>query len=157
LTSRRACCAVALAASLLAGACGSDPANDRKEIRGTIEALQKAFARGDLAAACDAMTPDAHVHVGEAAHDAPKTCEKDIRMIYRGIRKAGLPDSAPRVTAVAVDGDRATARVVLGGGTSLAVPVAREDGEWKVDALYGDIPGGHQPDYFPAPGQEEES
>lgn len=131
-------CIVALGAPL-----GCAGGNDEAAIRAAVESTQRAFDRGDAGAVCRSLTRAARRHVTLAAHDPPTTCPRDLRLIQQGIRRAsggGIQTTARRVTDVRVDGDRATATVQFGEHASGAVPLAREAGQWKVDALYGGMP-----------------
>lgn len=148
---------VQLATAVVLSSCGGERQSDRQAIRSTVTSLQGALAEGDLAAACSELTEDAQRHVGDAGHDPPTTCERDLLLIYRSLEKGeGLREPARRkIASIAIDGDRAQVTVTANGGPAFAVPVAHEDGDWKVDALYGDIPGGSQDDNFINPGEGE--
>jgi ketosteroid isomerase-like protein len=140
---------------VLAGAlvgCG----DDREQVQAAVVDLQRAFVAGDLDRVCALLTPDARRHVGAIAHDVgldPRDrtpCRADLRIVVERARRS--PDWRARarraVGDVHVDGDSATATVTLGDGAESTVPLARVDGVWRVDAIYGDIPAGRVKDRF---------
>lgn len=137
----------ALIALALLPACGGD---DEQEIRSAIRDLQQAFARQDGPAICGALTEAGREHIGTLGHDPREPCGENIWMLLDPDAKADARETGrergPR--RIEVDGDRATVVVRLGPGSVGRVPLAKEDGEWKVDALYGDIPAGEQEDNF---------
>lgn len=139
---------VAALVALPIASCGGE--SDGKGIRTVVRELQTALAAGDLETACGLMTEDAHEHIGAAGHDPPKTCERDLVLIYKGLKKGGGLDryADRKIVRVERDGDRAQATLDVGQGGQVVVPLANGDGGWKVDALYGDLPAGQQEDNF---------
>lgn len=146
-TLRPAIALVVASLSLAAAGCG---ASDEERIRGAIADLQQAYADGDIGRACELMTRGAQRHLGEAAHDAPVTCVHDLRSMARGnaARRGARDITRPAVTGVRVSGDRATVTLRVGSSVVSHVPMRREDGDWKVDAIYGEIPGAEQKDSY---------
>ncbi len=154
LTPGRLVVAAIASVGLALGGCGGDdrsPEADRQEIRDVVREVQADFAAGDLAAVCESLTKDAQRHIGDAEHDPPTTCDRDIRLFAGGVSKGSgaVRPGSRSIERIAVDGDRATATVSLGGRDAASdVPLAREDGEWKVDGLYGGMPAGRQRDNY---------
>ena len=131
--------AIAVAAALGAGAaaCG----NDEEEVTRVVTDFQESFARGDVDGVCALLTDAAHEHVGGSGHDAPSSCRLDMRKVLDWMRIGGVrPERGRRIVDVQVDGDSATATVAVGGGDAIELPLARVDGEWKVNGVYGNIP-----------------
>ena len=98
----------------------------------------------------EALTDAAIGHLGSLGHGASRGCVRDLAAFSKAVDYSGGGREAtrPRVRSVSVDGDRAMATVAVVDGPSGEVPLAKEDGEWKVDALYGGIPAAEQRDKF---------
>jgi hypothetical protein len=149
-----ALCLLALGSPIVA-ACGDD-ASDEQQIADAVRGLQRSFASDDLHAACEHLTRAAQRHVGQAGHGRPGRCFEDVGaladMMAESRREAAAaigPRRVPKVTRIDVAGDHATARLTLGPRAVADVPLAHEDGRWKVDALYSDLPAAQQEDKFP--------
>jgi len=136
----------AVALGVAAAGCGSE---DRSP-RATIEEFQTAFATADFERACELVTPAAARHVGEAGHQLPTACPADMKLLALSFRRSRDERDAPQpqVRAVEVDGDRAVAVLALGAAARAHVPLARRDGEWRIDAVFGDLPAGRQRNPF---------
>lgn len=155
MARRRARLAVlaACVVAATAGGCGDESGgDDRAQIRAVIAHAQTAFARGDLRAVCEALTDAGRRHVGGIGHDilgdGPTTpCPQDLPVFYKSVKGGEGLGNAGRVKRIEVAGDTATATLIV-DGSSIAVPLAREDGDWKVDALWGGIPGAQQRDHY---------
>jgi len=144
--------AIAVAAiTALATGCGGDGGSDEDQIRTAVEDVQQAFADNDLEAACDRMTKAAQQHVGSIGHDPPAGCVKDLQAFAGFLKKGrtGAPNAHPAVTAVDIQGDRATARLRLGDAPPSEIPLRKDDGQWKLNALWGDLPAERQEDKYP--------
>lgn len=132
--------------ALGAASCGGGAEDDA---RAAISALQKAFADGDREAICAALTRDAQRHVGGMGHDGdagprPEDCAEDLPIFSDNVKEIVARD----VVDVRVEGRRAIATVEFGEGATGEVPLAREGGEWKVDALYGGVSAKDQEDSY---------
>ena len=140
------------AALVLFGAagCGDGVESDEEQIRGVFAEVQEAFAARDYDALCSATTVAAQRHVGYAGHEPPETCRRDMRQLVTMVREnpAGPAGVRPRLVSVEVDGDRALAVMQVGAAAPTRLPFAKEDGDWKADAMYGGIPAGKQQDKF---------
>jgi hypothetical protein len=147
--------AVALAVALL-GACGE---SDEEQIRAAVEGVQQAFVDGDLAEVCERLTEEGRRHIGGIGHDLgpdgepPEVtpCPRDLRVLAGGIQDSSRrwrENAARRIYGVRIDGDRATAEVEFERGVGGSLPLAREDGEWKIDGLYGGMPAEQQEDNY---------
>ena len=107
-----------------------NPPSDKTRIESTIESV----ATSEDPAYCESKVTTAYLEqtTGVRAPFADDRCEADA-----GRSSAESVD----VTAVAIDGDRATATVVNHGGSFdgsiLKVELIEEDGEWKLDRLVG--------------------
>ena len=129
---RRAAATAAIAALSL-GACGggkaTDGPSDEQAIRDTLTTYLGAVARGDSRAACARMADGARRDLVRSVRGA-RDC-RDAVVRYR----SGLTSEqrgqlrGAEVTAVRVDGDRATAKV-LGGAESGRL--LRRDGRWLI-------------------------
>lgn len=132
---------------------GCDQRSDEERIRDVVTAAQAALEAGDVDEVCSLLTAPARAHVASVAHgsDPSKTCATELVPIARAMRREARahPIPPPRVIAVSVDGDRAVARVRIAHGIATRVPFAIEDGEWRADALYGDLPAARQEDKYP--------
>lgn len=142
--------ALAIAASPVAIGCGGesaqDVAADRGAIRDVARSVQESFAKGDVAGVCRRLTKAAQVHVGNAGHGLPEGCPKDLRTFGGWVEKGSFVPG--RIVSTDVDGETATARMEF-RGSRIDVPFAQEDGEWKLNALYGSRPAQLQEDNYP--------
>jgi hypothetical protein len=109
----------------------------------TIDRLQRAFAARDYAGFCAWVTPPAARAAGQAAHGKATTCERDVRRLFGLIRKGGgwRHVNAPRVIDVVRQGSAATATVALDRRWRAQVALARRDGRWQLNGLFG-VPAG---------------
>lgn len=146
---------VTLVATAALSSCGGgDPDGDDEQIRAAIARTQEAFAAGKLRAVCASLTRDGQRQIGQLGHDLiggpPEPCPPELALIADGIRQNGGLGQAlrPRVVDIEVDGDKATAMVEFDRGGRGAVPLAKERGEWKVDALYGGLPSDRREDTY---------
>ena len=72
-------------------------------------------------------------------------CESAIEYLVIRSKRSGGFDSTRRAEVIGVEarGDRAVATVKFGDGPATAVPLVREDGQWKLAALpAAETPGG---------------
>lgn len=147
--------AVLLATACLLSACGdsgSDQSAERDQIEAVVRSLQGAVATNDGDRVCQTLSKAARIHVRGMGHDPGTSppCYFDVYMFIDGVRRApGWRERLRReVTDIAIDGDRATAKVDFGDGQSASLPFAKEEGQWKVDALWGGIPAAQQKDRY---------
>jgi hypothetical protein len=144
--------AITLAAVAAATGCGND---DEAEIRSVVATVQDDFAAGRLDAVCDSMTDAEREHIHALGHETPasrgRTCGQQLKaFLVDGIRTQARRTGAgpPEITSLEIDGDTALVTVEGPDGHSQAVPMARQDGEWKVNGLFGGIPAERQSDKF---------
>jgi hypothetical protein len=133
---------------------GSDSNADDEQIRAAIARTQKAFAAGNLRAVCASLTKDGQRQIGQLGHDIigapPEPCPPELALVADGIKQNGGLAQAlrPKVVSIEVDGNRAIALVEFDRRGRGAVPLAKERGEWKVDALYGGLPPDQREDTY---------
>jgi hypothetical protein len=146
-------CAVLCTSVLAATGCGDDsgaasPAADREEIGSLLTAAQRAYEREDFESVCKLLSPGARRQVGAAAGHPPADCRSGLAetSALAARRKSGVAPERQRVGRIAVHGDRAQALVSHSADVTLNVPLVREDGSWRIDAVYGDLPAGRQPE-----------
>lgn len=131
--------AVAQIAILALTGCG----DDRADVEATLRALQRDVSSQDLVAVCAAMAERSRRQLATVGHDPRGSgCEHDLGAMLGGIEPAILANGGvramakPRVVAVDVAGDRATARMASDSGP-MEVALVKEDGEWKLDNFFG--------------------
>jgi hypothetical protein len=147
--SRRAFVTLAVVALPLGGTgCGSY--EEAEAVRSTVEELQEAFAAGRYARVCDLMTEDARRHMGSAGHGGTSPCTSGLQQLSGGIGGEGgrRAWTTPLIAVTAVEGRRATAMALFGNGASTRLPLVKRGDGWRVDALYGGIPGRLQEDKY---------
>lgn len=146
---RAASTTLAIAACAALAGCGGDGRGgdgrgaDERAVAEAVRGYLAAVAERDGARACAHLTRNAQLGVFEfrrvhAAPDHPdEACAEVVRETAARLDEARLRDAA--VEEVAVDGDRATARVA--GAEAL---LRRVGGRWLIDAfgLAGDVGGG---------------
>lgn len=138
---------LALAAfALTPAACGEG--SDEEQIRAAVDELQTAFAERDLEGACATMTAAAQEHIRGLGHDKRPSCAAGLRLVYPSWRKGAKVrrGHVAAIASVTVRGSRATVTMLVASQARARVPFAREDGEWRIDALYGGIPAVRQED-----------
>lgn len=142
----RLCLAVALWAVVASVvACGG---NDEAAIRSAFEKLQAGFQTRDAAALCAVTTSAAQRHVGFAGHQRPETCERDMNGLLARVLSSPLVRPRPTIGRIEVDGDHASALISYGAGPPTRIPFAKDDGDWKADAMYGGVSATAQRDKF---------
>lgn len=123
--------AATLAAGLIAAGCGGsdDSSDDSSGPEDAVEAYVAAGQDGDGAAVCDLLT-DASVELLEqfSGDDCANVAAEGV---------ADVPDDFEIGTAE-VDGDTGTVPISA-QGEELDIPVANEDGEWKIDLTALDV------------------
>lgn len=146
--ARLAVVALALGGVAVGAGCGGG--DDSGRIRDVVVEVQRAFAENDYEAICAATTRAAQRHVGHAGHGSPATCRRGMRGFVEMVKENPVARGSgpPRVRSVNVDGDRGVAVVVLPNGAATRLPMAEEDGRWKLDAVYGGMPAGRQQDKY---------
>jgi len=129
---RRAGAATVVAVAVLTlGACGGGEGAppDDEAIRTTLTTYLGAVARGDARVACDQLGEGARRDLVRSVRGA-ENCQDAVRRYRSGITREQRDQlRAAKVTAVRVDGDRATAKV-LGGAESGRLQ--RRDGRWVI-------------------------
>jgi ABC-type glycerol-3-phosphate transport system substrate-binding protein len=113
-------------------ACGGSSESDEDKITSTIETA----ATSTDPAVCGETQTLAFMEqtVGETGKAAEKKCEEEAESGENNPEKV-------KVSAVAVEGEKATANAEFTGGNfdeqTLELALAEEDGEWKLDELTG--------------------
>lgn len=140
----------ALGSTLLAGCGGGrDASPERAAIRATLARFDRAQAGGDAKGTCHGLVaveeqgrievPGEHERdAGEEATGAAGACERALAVASASRR--ALKDVQVEVRSVAVDGDRATARLrtrlTRSDGSRLDQPAVRRlvrvDGRWRI-------------------------
>ncbi|HEX2161333.1 MAG TPA: hypothetical protein VHF88_05870 [Thermoleophilaceae bacterium] len=134
--------------------CGGGSGADEDEIRTTVRELQRAFVADQPGRVCGLLSRAARKHIRAMGHDlnpeASPPCDLDLYMFTEGIRKSPTWRERSRrpIDDIEIDGDRATAAVAFEDGRTAGLPFVREDGRWRVDALFGAIPAGQQEDNY---------
>jgi hypothetical protein len=122
---------------LLLGGCGGDDASAEREVRETVSGYFTALSSRDFAAACSALSPsfrrELTTYAARAFPDLGSPgCEPIAARIAaaNGERAVELQRRV-RVGEVALDGDRATARL----GPGQTAELRRIDGAWLIDTI----------------------
>lgn len=143
-----AACVAACAFTACGG--GGEGSAEHEQIEVAVQDLQHAFAEQDTERVCALLSRAGRKQIEAMGHGSSGPCYFDLYMFIEGVRKA--PDwrkrTAREVRDVVVDGDRATATVEFEDGQTASLPLVRERGSWRVDALYGGIPAGEQEDHY---------
>lgn len=114
------------------------PAESPHPVTSDIKKLRRAFLAEDIPGICRLLTDSAKHSAGIAVHSTPTTCTKDVRKLFKVIDKGNgwEYEGMPRVTGMTVKNGRATALMSL-GQRLIEVPMAKVDGEWKLDGFFG--------------------
>jgi len=148
--------AAALAAAVLLASCGGsdDESAQHQEIETTVRNLQRAFVAENVDRVCRLLSADARKHVEGIGHDLggqpSGPCYFDLYTFIEGVQKspAWRKRTARQITDIVVAGNAAKATVQFEDGQTASLPLVREDGKWKVDALYGGMPAARQEDHY---------
>lgn len=141
--SRRATGALAALALTIGWAgCGGDDQQAeeaQKHVRTAYAELQSRFEARDAQGVCARISAAAKQQVGTLGHAQPTTCVRDIRQLFKWMKKddAASAEARPRLVSVAVDDDGATATARLGANATGRIPFVDEDGKWKLDNFFG--------------------
>jgi hypothetical protein len=146
---RRGLALTAVLLALVGPACGGG-GDEGEGVRAAIAETQAAFDAGDLPAVCQSLTAAARKHIMSLGHRSLGSCAADLRLIHKSIGKndRGPAAAGQEIVDVEIDGDSATVTMAFSGDSRGVVPLAREDGGWKVDGLYGGMPAGLQEDKY---------
>jgi ketosteroid isomerase-like protein len=136
--------------------CGGGGASsaDQQQIETAVRDLQQAFAAESTDRVCRLLSADARKHVEGMGHDLEGhpsgPCYFDLFMFIEGVQKSPTwrERTGREVSDIVVDGDTAKATVEFEDGQTASMPLVREEGRWRVDALYGAIPAGQQKDHY---------
>jgi hypothetical protein len=126
--------ALLVLAACAAAGCGATEgselrdASDEDQIRSLVKAYNHAFARGEVAAACDLMTEEARALAAGAATG----CEAEFERARGLIDAAGLRKLA-NVEILSVERRGFGAEVETSDG--LTTPVTKRGDEWRVSGL----------------------
>lgn len=125
--------AVAIAAVAATG-CGDDGEAD---VRAAFDQLRQAWIGEDYGAVCTLLSAAARREVGALGHGETRGCRADVAEGMPAKFLSRRDRVWPPIETIDVDGDRATARALLGGTTPGDVRFVREGGEWKLAQLFG--------------------
>lgn len=140
-------CLIAAVAVALPSCGGSTSDEDRVE--SAIVELQREMTAGRVAGVCAGLTDRPKRQIGSVGHGRkPTTCERDLRELLASTETSTGFDEVPslrrarrpKVVGVELDpsGNRAVATLSL-GGNRYPVPLAKQDGSWKVDDFFGAV------------------
>lgn len=138
--------ALTLLIMTIAAGCGASDADEdgtERDVRAAYAAVGKEFRAGDERGVCSHMSRGAARHVGLLGHGTPTTCQRDIRKLLKWIDFKGAEPPTGQVTAVEVDGDKASVTTKVSSYASSELPFVVEDGRWKLDNFFnitGPIP-----------------
>jgi hypothetical protein len=140
-------------------ACGSEneersPRQDRQDVRAAFAELRAALADRDPNRACAEVSEATGRQAGSTGHLRPTACSRDMRKLFASVDGPGSGGRAvrPRVDEIALDGERAVVVADFGHDATGAFPFLREDGEWRLDSLYGHTATAVYPMGTPVPG-----
>jgi hypothetical protein len=115
--------------------------SDRTEAAATLTAFLEAREKGDWQGQCDNLAKIATAPLEELAARSPQVKGKGCAATLEAITGSAPastrtnPLSAAGVASLRVEGDRGFALFHGAGGSDYFVPMAKEDGEWKVGAI----------------------
>lgn len=119
---------LASAAALLPAACGGD---DREDVQQIVRDFVRATDRRDTDKFCGELVTQEFLEqtTGATGDKAKDACRQQLGAV------SGLRVRLLRIERIEIDGDRATARVVLetqGRRDPRLLQLEREDGDWKL-------------------------
>jgi len=118
------------------------PAAERVAAAGILQAYLEARAAGEWATACAYLSASMKEGLAQfggqgKGSDAP-TCAETMRALTQGAPKKALREAAEiRVVSMRIEDEQAFLIYENGKGTPSAIPMADEDGEWRVAAIDG--------------------
>ena len=125
------------------------PSGERVQAARTLQAYLRARFAGEWAQACSYLSPGVKKGLeqlggqaqadGQRDEDArPLGCAQLMRALTEGVPERALRDAAQvRVLSMRVEDEQAFLLYRNGEGKPSAIPMADEDGQWKVAALDG--------------------
>lgn len=132
-TARRCIAILAGSCALALGAGCGDRGNTDADAEDIKAVVARVFSTPDAARCAEGFTRGFLARV----HDSIERCRRALAPPRAG--EFYDPDPRANATTVDVDGDRASARVEVGGGPYVStrgqVGFAREDGDWKISDL----------------------
>jgi ketosteroid isomerase-like protein len=143
--------ALTVSALLAVGAAGCGDSDDgdgnqqaggseQAQARAAVEGLYAAIADGDAEAVCDSLTDAGQKQVaGGGLGGKSASCADAFQKFLDAAERQGGLDLTlkAKVRKVTVKGDRGTATVSFGGNRTGAVPLAKQDGEWRIEQAGG--------------------
>lgn len=124
------------AAALLAG-CGSSGPSDQDKIEMTIKTYYSAFSNGDGKTACEQLAKATREDFIKASGGKPCPQALDLAARQPKVNRFVSKLGNPKVSAVKISGDKATARVSAIGATT-TVPLTKEGDAWKIQGALGE-------------------
>jgi hypothetical protein len=104
-----------------------------------VGSFYDAVRRHDAMAACHLLTPSVVREIERPTHQTGKPCVPALRRMFALVSASAFPrffDDEPSVSALHVNGDRATVTVRTGKQTR-SVGLRRIRGQWKISASPG--------------------
>ena len=130
---------MALAAALIASCGGGSKGSDSEQVTAAVTGWAHAFGRGDGDKACSLLTPGARdAFVARVSSlVGTRDCAEAVTKLQSVAGPAVTgPFQDAKVTAVQVNGDSGSARLIAGGHAA-QVPVEKRGGDW----LLSHVPG----------------
>lgn len=139
----KACASAVVVSVAVAGGagCGSDDdgnSDARKDVRAVYGQLQSRFEARDSQGVCARISKAAKRQVGSLGHAQPTTCARDVRQLFKWIKRDEASAGTPRkLVRIAVDGDEASGMAQVTATAQGRIVFVKEDGEWKLDNFFG--------------------
>lgn len=129
---------LALAGSSAFSACGGGEADARTEIAEVFDQVWAAVDEGDLGAICAHLGRNGRLQVISIGHTRRSSCEAGLGELVSGANAVGVREERPGPKIVDLDlTPNAPVATVRIDGRETKVPLVREDGRWKLDAMFG--------------------
>jgi hypothetical protein len=134
---RRSIQAIAVAGCAVALFGGTGCNEDERDIRTVFSDIRRAYLTENYHRVCSNLTTMARREVGELGHLAASGCAADMERNMSATILSPRDRVEPEIREIDVDGARATVLAVLAGTTFGTVHFLKQDGEWKLDQLWG--------------------
>jgi hypothetical protein len=125
----------AIGVAVAASGCAAEQ-SDSVGAAAVFEDVAQAMEDGDPAALCDTLARRARLQVRDVGHTRLVTCESAVRPMMVGARNLS-GDLRPDVDVLGVDVKTSAVAEIDVAGRTTVVPLVVEDGEWKLDGMFG--------------------